>query len=113
MPSIDIPGYGEALAANATALGVLQVADTSKYWVAAEAWLTNSDGTHQKVRITEITDATHMKAAPLADSGSNVNTLSYAMGGNLAAFTLAKTSRIDMPGQTVRIDSAYNRRTGV
>ncbi len=112
MSSIDIQAYGEALAANATSLGVLQVADTTKYWAGAEAWLNNSDGTTQRIRITVIVDATHMEAVALADDpGSNVNHLSYAVGGNFSAFTTAKASRIDQPGQLVRVDVAYGRRS--
>ncbi len=92
MASINIPAYGEALAAVATATGLLQVADTTKYAAGAEAWLSDGYNLQQHVRIMQIVDATHMLVQFIDASGSNVNGLSYGMSDASAYGAAAKAS---------------------
>lgn len=104
MPSISVPKFGELLAANATSAGVLTVVATAPYYVGCTAYLSTTSGLNQAVLITQIVDATHLRARAISDVGSNVNTLSYAMGSDLSAYTVAAGSRIDMPAQVARVD---------
>lgn len=108
--SINIPAYGEALAANGTTGGVVQVVDTTKYGAGCEAWLSDTTGLTSRVKIMKIVDSTHMLVQVLLDSGSNVNSLSYG-ASDVSAFHTANTARIDMPSQMLHVDNAYNRRS--
>jgi hypothetical protein len=106
MASIDITKFGETV--TVTNKGVAAVADSSKYWAGAEAWLSNGSA-QQRARITSIVDATHIQLRAIPeDQGGNVNSLTYAAGSDLSAYT-----RIDMPGQTIRIDPALTVRKSI
>jgi len=104
MPSIQVPKFGEAVPANVTSAGVVQVASSTPYYVGCTAYLSDTTGKNKTVLITKIVDATHIQVRALLDDGSNVNSLSYAMGSDLSAFTLANGTRIDMPAQPARVD---------
>jgi hypothetical protein len=115
MPSIQIPKFGELLAANAGADGTLQVASSVPYFVGCTAFLSTTNNLNQAVIITQIVDATHIKARAIANDGStNANTLSYGVGSNLAAFTTVLGARIDMPAQVARVDQpTYSKPTSI
>lgn len=105
MPSIQIPKFGEALAANGTSSGSLQVASSTPYFVGCVAYLSDTTGRTQAILITQMIDATHIRARAIAnDNSSNASSLSYGVGSDLSAFTTVNTSRIDMPSQVARVD---------
>lgn len=109
MPSIDIPAASADITVNTTAAGIVTVASTTAFYPGAEAWLSGAALTSVRVLILKILSATTMQCRALLEAGSNVNTLSYGGGSDLSAFTAAAPSRIDMPGQAVRIDRAFSK----
>lgn len=110
MSAISIAPAGAAATADSTAAGVVTVADTSPFYPGAQAWL-SSDSANKRVLIAKVLSATTMQLRILPDDDSAANAVGPSYGfSNLAAFTTALHTRIDMPEQVVRIDFAFSKR---
>lgn len=110
MASIEIPPVGTAVTANCTDKGVITIASTANWYPGQIAMLSNNAPSSQRIKILEILTGTTMraKALPLVDNVAAIsgqpNTLNYYAGSDLSAFTLATSSRVDAPRQTVRVE---------
>lgn len=107
MINIAIPSRGEALGANGSTAGILTVTDTTKYYVGAVAWLSDTTGLRQQIQITNILTSTTMQAKAIQALGSDVSTLNYLAGSDLSTFTTAHTARIDVSHQVVTVNDNY------
>lgn len=105
MPSIPVPSVSAtALTANGGSDGTLTVASTTLFYSGCIAYLRDTNGLTATVLITQILTATTMKARKVLDTGSNVNSLSYATGSDLSTFTTANSAKIAMPAQTAEVN---------
>lgn len=91
MASINVPQFGERLTVNVTAGGVVTVADTTKYFVGCDAWLSRTSVGSVRVKIMKILSSTTMAVQALLDQGANASSLSYGYS-DLHSYTAAQTT---------------------
>ena len=92
---ISTPAVAALMTVNATAAGIVTVADTSPFYCGAKVALSGDALESVSGIITDISDATHMGVRLDHTKDGSV---SYGRS-DLSAFTIAKNSKISMPAQ--------------
>jgi hypothetical protein len=104
MPSIDVSSYSQAFAANGSASGSIQVADSSGFYVGCIGYLWRNDA-GARVMIVAIPDATHVQVRIIADDNEGQQIQQrYGAPSDLTGWTTALASKISMPAQLAKVE---------
>jgi hypothetical protein len=104
---IDAQAYAQDFAANGGTNGVIQVADSSGFYVGCEGFV-RCDDAAARVLIVAVPDATHVKVRILPDLDKDrMAEQVYGGGSDVSAYTLAKNARLYMPGQVAAIEPSF------
>lgn len=114
MAGKDLPAFGQALTANGSSAGILTVASTSGFRVGSRCNLSSTTVAGVEVIVTEVTDATHVKARLATPQKSNTSTVlygsdqnwklnpvSYRLGNDFSAYLTADSARLDAAQQLI------------
>lgn len=108
---LQVPAAQAALTVNGTATGFITVGSDAPFYVGAECWLKNDNGS-QRCLITELAGAGVIGLRFLDEENrGNVATRPNYGRSNCSAYTTATNSKLFQPQQYVNVDAVGTKPT--